>query len=113
MACTLEARRPARKHAPGTISINQKFKRSLVEPALGRRRAPHGRVAAAEEGGVSAAARGVNLSVQAMTRPVSALGRDLGVRLLDRSTQGLALTARGAQHLERPGASRRLNRGFM
>lgn len=57
-------------------------------------------VAAAEEGSFSAAARRFEVSVPAVTKLVSALERDLAVRLLDRSTQGLALTARGAQYLE-------------
>ena len=57
-------------------------------------------VAAAEEGSFSAAARRFDVSVPAVTKLVSALERELGVKLLDRSTQGLALTARGAQYLE-------------
>lgn len=63
-------------------------------------RALHYFVAAAEEGSFSAAARRFDVSVPAVTKLVSALERDLGVKLLDRSTQGLALTARGAQYLE-------------
>ena len=63
-------------------------------------RALHYFVAAAEEGSLSAAARRFDVSVPAVTKLVSALERDLGVKLLDRSTQGLALTARGAQYLE-------------
>lgn len=63
-------------------------------------RALHYFVAAAEEGSLSAAARRFEVSVPAVTKLVSALERDLGVKLLDRSTQGLALTARGAQYLE-------------
>ena len=58
------------------------------------------RVAAAEEGSFSAAARRFDVSVPAVTKLVSALERELGVKLLDRSTQGLSLTARGAQYLE-------------
>lgn len=57
-------------------------------------------VAAAEEGSFSAAARRFEVSVPAVTKLVSSLERDLGVRLLERSTQGLALTARGAQYLD-------------
>lgn len=57
-------------------------------------------VAAAEEGSLSAAARRFDVSVPAVTKLVSALERELGVKLLDRSTQGLALTSRGAQYLE-------------
>ena len=44
-------------------------------------------------------ARRFDVSVPAVTKLVSALERELGVKLLDRSTQGLALTARG-QYLE-------------
>ena len=57
-------------------------------------------VAAAEEGSLSAAARRFDVSVPAVTKLVSSLERDLGVKLLDRSTQGLSLTPRGAQYLE-------------
>jgi DNA-binding transcriptional LysR family regulator len=63
-------------------------------------RALHYFVAAAEEGSFSAAARRFDVSVPAVTKLVTALERDLGVTLLDRSTQGLALTARGAQYVE-------------
>ncbi len=63
-------------------------------------RALHYFVAAAEEGSFSAAARRFDVSVPAVTKLVSALERDLGVKLLDRSTQGLSLTARGSQYLE-------------
>lgn len=63
-------------------------------------RALHYFVAAAEEGSLSAAARRFDVSVPAVTKLVSALERELGVKLVDRSTQGLALTARGAQYLE-------------
>ena len=63
-------------------------------------RALHYFVAAAEEGSLSGAARRFDVSVPAVTKLVSALERELGVKLLDRSTQGLALTARGAQYLE-------------
>jgi DNA-binding transcriptional LysR family regulator len=63
-------------------------------------RALHYFLAAAEEGSFSAAARRFDVSVPAVTKLISSLERDLGVKLLDRSTQGLALTARGAQYLE-------------
>lgn len=63
-------------------------------------RALHYFVAAAEEGSFSAAARRFDVSVPAVTKLVSSLERELGVKLLDRSTQGLALTARGSQYLE-------------
>lgn len=57
-------------------------------------------VAAAEDGSFSAAARRLDVSVPAVTKLVSALERELGVKLLDRSTQGLTLTARGEQYME-------------
>ncbi|MDO9095359.1 MAG: LysR family transcriptional regulator [Rubrivivax sp.] len=63
-------------------------------------RALHYFVAAVEEGSFSAAARRFDVSVPAVTKLVSSLERELGVKLLDRSTQGLTLTARGAQYLE-------------
>lgn len=63
-------------------------------------RALHYFAAAAEEGSFSAAARRFDVSVPAVTKLVSALERELGVKLVDRSTQGLALTSRGAQYLE-------------
>lgn len=63
-------------------------------------RALHYFVAAVEEGSFSAAARRFEVSVPAVTKLVSSLERDLGVKLLDRSTHGLALTARGERYLE-------------
>jgi DNA-binding transcriptional LysR family regulator len=63
-------------------------------------RALHYFIAAAEEGSFSAAARRFDVSVPAVTKLVSSLERELGVKLLDRSTQGLALTARGAQYVD-------------
>jgi DNA-binding transcriptional LysR family regulator len=63
-------------------------------------RALHYFVAAAEEGSFSAAARRFGVSVPAVTKMVTALERELGVKLLDRSTQGLAITAHGGQYLE-------------
>lgn len=57
-------------------------------------------IAAAEEGSFSAAARRFEVSVPAVTKLVTAMERELGVKLLDRSTQGLTLTARGSQYLE-------------
>jgi DNA-binding transcriptional LysR family regulator len=70
------------------------------DPAMDKLRALHYFVAAAEEGSFSAAARRFRVSVPAVTKSVSALERDLGVKLLDRSTQGLTLSPRGAQYLE-------------
>lgn len=63
-------------------------------------RALHYFVAAAEEGSFSAAARRFGVSVPAVSKRVSSLERELGMKLIDRSTQGLSLTARGTQYLE-------------
>lgn len=52
-------------------------------------------IAAADEGSFSGAARRLDVSVPAVAKMVSALERELGARLVDRSTQGLSLTARG------------------
>lgn len=57
-------------------------------------------VAAAEEGSLSGAARRCEVSVPSIAKLLGALERELGVRLVDRSTQGLKLTARGEAYLE-------------
>ncbi|MBK9246309.1 MAG: LysR family transcriptional regulator [Burkholderiales bacterium] len=57
-------------------------------------------VAAAEGGSFSAAARHFEVSVPAVTKLIGALERELGTRLLDRSTRGLKLTARGETYRE-------------
>jgi DNA-binding transcriptional LysR family regulator len=57
-------------------------------------------VAAAEEGSLSGAARRCEVSVSSIAKLLGALERELGVRLVDRSTQGLKLTARGESYLE-------------
>ena len=57
-------------------------------------------VAAAEEGSLSGAARRMEVSVPSVAKLIGALERQLGVRLVDRSTQGLKLTARGEAYLE-------------
>jgi DNA-binding transcriptional LysR family regulator len=57
-------------------------------------------LAASSEGSFSAAARRFDVSVPAVTKLVSALERELGARLLDRSTRGLTLTARGESYRE-------------
>lgn len=67
---------------------------------MDKMRALHYFAAAAEEGSFSAAARRFDVSVPAVAKLVSSLEHELGVKLLDRSTQGLSLTARGAQYLE-------------
>lgn len=58
-------------------------------------------VAAAQEGSFSGAARQADVSVAAVAKMVDALERELGARLLDRSTRGLRLTARGEVFRER------------
>lgn len=57
-------------------------------------------IAAAEDGSFSAAARRFDVSVPAVTKLVNALERELGTRLIDRSTRGLTLTARGEAYRE-------------
>jgi DNA-binding transcriptional LysR family regulator len=57
-------------------------------------------VAAAGAQSFSKAARGLEVTVPAMTRLVGELERRLGARLLDRSNRGLTLTADGARYLE-------------
>ncbi len=57
-------------------------------------------VATAHEGSFSRAARGLDVSVQAVTKLVTALERDLEAKLFDRTSQGITLTAAGARHLE-------------
>lgn len=58
-------------------------------------------IASAEEGSFSGAARRMNVTVPSVAKLVGALERELGVRLIDRSTQGLTLTAHGESYLER------------
>nr|WP_037869972.1 LysR family transcriptional regulator [Streptomyces sp. SPB074] len=53
-------------------------------------------LAVAEEGSVTAAAAPLGLGQPAVSRTLAALERELGVRLVDRSTHHLALTAEGA-----------------
>jgi len=57
-------------------------------------------VAAAEEGSLSGAARRCEVSVPSIAKLLGALERELGVRLVDRNTQGLKLTGRGESYLE-------------
>lgn len=57
-------------------------------------------VAAAETGSFSSAARGLDVSAQAVTKLISALEADLGVKLFERSARGMTLTAAGANYLE-------------
>jgi DNA-binding transcriptional LysR family regulator len=63
-------------------------------------------VAAAEASSFSGAARELGVSVAAVAKLVTALEKDLGLRLFERHTQGLALTAGGASYLEAARCSR-------
>ena len=63
-------------------------------------RSLHYCIAAAEERSFSGAARRLGLSVAGVAQLIGGLERDLGVRLFERSAQGLALTSAGAGYLE-------------
>jgi LysR family transcriptional regulator, regulator for bpeEF and oprC len=63
-------------------------------------RALHYFAAAAEASSFSAAGRRFGVSVAAVAKLVGALERELGMRLFERSAQGLALTAGGTAYLE-------------
>jgi DNA-binding transcriptional LysR family regulator len=52
-------------------------------------------VAVAEEGGISAAARRLHVSQPALSQTVNALERELGVKLLERSSTGVRITEAG------------------
>ena len=54
--------------------------------------------AAAEEKSLAGAARRFGVSTQAVAKMITALERDLGVRLFDRASHGLSLTASGAAY---------------
>ena len=55
----------------------------------------------ADEGSLTAAARGLGLSLPAVVRALAAYESHLGVRLFNRTTRRITLTAEGRQHLER------------
>ncbi|HET7524817.1 MAG TPA: LysR family transcriptional regulator, partial [Burkholderiaceae bacterium] len=57
-------------------------------------------VAAAEEKSLAGAARRFGVSTQAVAKMITALERGLGVRLFDRASHGLSLTASGATYRE-------------
>lgn len=57
-------------------------------------------VAVAEEGSFTAAARRVHVSQQVLSTQIQQLETSLGVRLLERSSRGAAVTAAGASFLE-------------
>jgi len=63
-------------------------------------RALHYFVATAREGSFSAAARRLDVSVQAVAKLVNTLESDLEVALFDRTAQGMRLTAAGAGYLK-------------
>lgn len=63
-------------------------------------RALHYFIASAEEGSFSGAARRLEVSVPSIAKLIGSLERELGTRSLDRSTQGLKLTAQGDAYLE-------------
>lgn len=86
------ARRNIRALAPG---FNQRF-----NPGMDKLRALHYLAAAAEEGSFSGAARRLEVSVPAVAKLITALERELGTALFERSPQGLVLTAGGQAYLE-------------
>jgi DNA-binding transcriptional LysR family regulator len=53
----------------------------------------------AEAGSLSAAARALDMSLPAVVRSLAALEQDLGVRLFNRTTRRIALTAEGQHYL--------------
>lgn len=57
--------------------------------------------AVAQHGGFARAARSLRLSNAAVSKHVAALERDLGVRLLQRTTRAVSVTAVGRAYLER------------
>jgi DNA-binding transcriptional LysR family regulator len=57
-------------------------------------------LASAEEGSLSGAARNLGVSLAAVAKMVSALERELGVVLFDRTSKGLHLTTDGETYLE-------------
>jgi len=63
-------------------------------------RALHYFSAAAQEKSLSGAARRFEVSVAAIAKMINALEKSLGVRLFERTTSGLSLTASGADYLD-------------
>jgi len=57
-------------------------------------------IAASEECSFSGAARRLDVSVPSIAKLISGLERELGIRLMDRNTQGLRLTTKGRAFLE-------------
>ncbi|MGW8886647.1 LysR family transcriptional regulator [Streptomyces sp. NPDC055749] len=62
-------------------------------------------LAVADEGNVTRAAARLNLTQPAVSRTLAALEKHLGVRLVDRSTHHLALTAEGAAFRDKAAAA--------
>lgn len=58
-------------------------------------------VHAAERGSLAAAARALGISAAAVSKNVASLERGLGIRLVNRTTRSLQLTAEGSAFLER------------
>src|SRR5919109_2684885 len=54
-----------------------------------------------EKGSLTAAAAALDTSLPSVVRALAALERELGVRLLDRTTRRIHLTDEGAQYVER------------
>src|SRR5256886_14554367 len=63
-------------------------------------RALHYLRSAAAERSFSGAARVLEVSVPAVAKMITALEKYLGIKIFDRTTQGLTLTAGGANYLE-------------
>jgi LysR family transcriptional regulator, regulator for bpeEF and oprC len=57
-------------------------------------------IATAQEGSFTGAARRLELSVPSIAKLIGSLERELGVKLLNRSTQGLRLTSKGETYLQ-------------
>lgn len=67
---------------------------------MDRLRSIHFFIAAADHGSFSGAARALEVTIPAIAKRVSGLEADLGVKLLERSARGLALTAAGRSYVE-------------
>ena len=67
---------------------------------MDKMRALHYFIASAEEGSFTGAARRMQVSVPAIQKLVTVLEQNLGIRLFERSVQGLTLTASGHTYFE-------------
>jgi LysR family transcriptional regulator for bpeEF and oprC len=70
-----------------------------MEPIMDKLRALQYLSAAAQEGSFSGAARRLDVSIPAIARLVTVLESDLGVRLFDRTVNGVTLTTDGRRYL--------------